>query len=219
MVDTTTSLSADRRFRESFGAYVSAGLCLSVGVHLLAFLAFPALALDEHGTAPDESMELVVPPDVRVPPPPEDVARPAEPRLSDVQPPEESTIEPTVWDRHPAAGPPPPPEVTDAGADRPPFVPRDVEPRLENRAETQRALRRYYPDALREAGIEATVVLWIFVDRTGAVTRARVHSSSGYESVDAAAAKVARTMEFAPALNRDRAVGVWVRQAVRFQVR
>lgn len=219
MVDATTSLPADRRFRESFGLYVSTGLCLSVGVHLMIFLAFPALAVEDRGATADEPVVLELPPEVRVPPPPDDVARPAEPVISDVPLPDDATVDPSDWEMRRTQGPPPPPRVGDTRGDRPPFIPRDVEPRLKNRAETQRALRRYYPDALREAGIEATVVLWIFVDRTGSVSRVRVATPSGYESVDRAAAKVARTMEFEPALNRDRNVGVWVRQAVRFQVR
>lgn len=219
MVDTTASLPADRRFRDSFGLYVSAGLCLSVGVHLVVFLAFPALAVEDGGAAASEPVALVSPPEIRVPPPPDPVSRPAEPVISDVPLPDEATIEAADWERHRAAGPPLPPRVNDTRADRPPFIPRDVEPRLKNRDEMQVALRRHYPDALRDAGIEATVVLWIFVDRTGTVTRVRVETPSGYEAVDTAAEEVARAMEFEPALNRDRAVGVWVRQAVRFRVR
>lgn len=219
MVDATTSHPADRRFRDSFGLYVSAGLCLSVVAHLVVFLAFPALAVEDGGVAASEPVALELPPEIRIPPPPDPVARPAEPVISDVPLPEEATIEAGDWERRRAAGPPPPPRARDTRAERPPFIPRDVEPRLKNRAETQEVLRRHYPDALRDAGIEATVVLWIFVDRTGAVSRVRVEASSGYEVVDTAAAKVARAMEFEPAVNRDRAVGVWVRQAVRFRVR
>lgn len=219
MVDTTASLPADRRFRDSFGLYVSAGLCLSVGVHLVVFLAFPALAVEDGAAAASEPVALELPPEIQIPPPPDPMARPAEPVISDVPLPDEATIEAGDWERRRAAGPPPPPRVGDSRADRPPFIPRDVEPRLKNRDEMQVALRRHYPDALREAGIEATVVLWIFVDRTGEVSRVRVEASSGYEAVDTAAENVARAMEFEPALNRDRAVGVWVRQAVRFRVR
>lgn len=219
MVDTTASLPADRRFRDSFGLYVSAGLCLSVAVHLVAFLAFPALAVGDGEAAAGEPMALVSPPDIRIPHAPDPVPRPATPVISDVPLPDETTIEAGEWERREVEAPPPPPQVGDTGVDRPPFIPRDVEPRLKNRAETQRALRRHYPDLFREAGIEATVVLWIFVDRTGAVTRVRVETPSGYDRVDTAAEEVARAMEFEPALNRERAVGVWVRQAVRFRVR
>lgn len=218
MVRSSPPLSADRRFRESFGSYVSAGLCLSVVVHAVAFLAFPALALDEPGTSGDEPVKLVLPPPVHVPPPPEPVRRPAEPVLPDVDVPDETTIQRPEWQRR-SAGAPPPPSIGDAGDDRPPFIPRDVEPQLENRAETQRALRRHYPDGFRETGIEASVVLWVFVDRSGEVTRVRVAETSGYATLDRAAAKVARTMEFVPAVNRDRNIGVWVRQAIRFRVR
>lgn len=217
MVKTTT-LPADRRFRESFGSYVSVGLCLSVGLHLLVFLALPGLAVDGHAGTTDEPVRLELPPELHVPQPPEEVARPAEPVLSDVETPHEATIEPTVWDRDTPPGAPAPPRVGDTQGDRPPFVPREVEPRLKNREELQRVLRRYYPPALRNAGIAATVVLWIFVDEDGSVTGVRVSETSGNDAVDEAARKVARRMEFVPAVNRDRNVGVWVRQAIRFRV-
>jgi protein TonB len=69
---------------------------------------------------------------------------------------------------------------------------------------------------LREAGIGGTVVLHVFVGADGRPTRSQAIESSGYPQLDAAAREVVDRMEFTPALNRDKPVGVWVRQGVTF---
>jgi protein TonB len=100
----------------------------------------------------------------------------------------------------------------------PAFTPYTVAPFLRNAAEVARALRREYPSSLRDAGIGAQVLLWLFIDQTGRVQRTVVKTSSGFETLDAAAARVAMIMEFSPALNRDRNVPVWVSVPVDFKV-
>jgi protein TonB len=100
---------------------------------------------------------------------------------------------------------------------RPTFIPYDVPPKLENPGEIQRLLERGYPSQLRDAGIEGTVILWIFVDEQGAVQRTEVKESSGYEVMDEAALSTAEKMKFAPAMNRDKATPVWLAQPITFR--
>ena len=100
----------------------------------------------------------------------------------------------------------------------PTFTPYTVAPWLKNTQQVARALQREYPPALRSAGIGAQVLIWLFIDDTGKVQQTVLKTSSGFESLDAAAMRVALLMEFTPALNRDRNVPVWVAVPVDFKV-
>jgi protein TonB len=93
-----------------------------------------------------------------------------------------------------------------------------VAPWLKNGPAVARTLAREYPAPLRDAGIGGQVLLWLLIDQTGTVDRALVKTSSGFEALDAAAMRVAVTMEFTPALNRDRRIPVWVAIPVDFTV-
>ncbi len=99
----------------------------------------------------------------------------------------------------------------------PAFTPYTVAPSLRNGREVSRTLAREYPPMLRNAGIGAQVLLWLFIDQTGRVQQTVIKTSSGFEQLDAAAMRVALTMEFSPALNRDRNVPVWVAVPVDFK--
>ncbi len=98
----------------------------------------------------------------------------------------------------------------------PAFTPYTVAPRLKNRDETARALQRFYPDMLREAGVGGRVLVWFLIDETGHVRKYQVKESSGHDALDQAALKVADVMEFTPALNRDQKVPVWVALPIVF---
>ncbi|HEX7089394.1 MAG TPA: TonB family protein [Longimicrobiales bacterium] len=101
----------------------------------------------------------------------------------------------------------------------PMFTPYTVAPELKNREEVARALSRYYPPLLRDAGIGGTVLVWFLIDEEGKVRKYQVKESSGHEALDEAALKVADIMRFSPALNRDRKVTVWVALPITFTVR
>lgn len=97
------------------------------------------------------------------------------------------------------------------------FTPMTVRPTIRNRDEVARELQRNYPGILRDAGIGGTVVVWILIDEQGAVLRTQVQRSSGHEALDAAALRVGEVIEFTPAMNRDRAVKVWVQWPIAFE--
>ena len=98
----------------------------------------------------------------------------------------------------------------------PVFTPYTVAPELRNRDEVSRALIRYYPPLLRDAGIGGTVLVWFFIDEQGRVQKTQVQKSSGQQSLDQAALRVADLMRFTPALNRDQKVKVWVALPIVF---
>lgn len=213
--------SANDRFKESFRSWLAGGIILATLAHVALFELFPTMRTADlaSGASVIEAVEL--PPEVEVPPPPEPIARPATPRVaSAVDLDEEVTIARTSFEANPPERLPPPPRagVRERPEDRPAFIPYDVPPELKNPGEVQRVLSRTYPPALRESGTGGRVVLWLYVDETGTVQRTRVFRSSGYDALDEAARKVARQMEFTPALNRDRRTAVWVQQAIDFEV-
>ena len=159
-------------------------------------------------------MEL--PPEVRIPPPPEEIARPATPRVAVAALDEDITIARTDFESNPIENLPPPP----AGArpsDVPSYIPRDVEPRLKNAPELVRLAERRFPLVLRQAGVSGKVGVFFFVSDKGEVTKAVVQSSSGYARLDAVALEVAKAGKFEPAMNRDFAVGVWIIMPISFR--
>ncbi len=109
------------------------------------------------------------------------------------------------------------PLPTGTPAERPSFIPHDIAPKLRNSAEIQRLLERSYPARLRAAGIEGSVIVWLFIDEQGAVQSAEVQESSGYPSMDEAAVAAAGRMQFSPAMNRDKPIAVWLAQPILFR--
>ena len=106
-----------------------------------------------------------------------------------------------------------------ADQDDPFFTPYSVAPNLTNRDDVIAALEAEYPPELREAGVGGTSTVWFFIDADGTVTDTRIHESSGSPELDRAAIRVARTMRFSPALNRDEPTPVWVAFPITFMVR
>ena len=62
------------------------------------------------------------------------------------------------------------------------------------------------------------IVTTVFVDEQGKAARSQIHTSSGYPALDNAAAQIVEQMEFSPAMNRDKPVGVWIAQPIDFSV-
>jgi periplasmic protein TonB len=104
----------------------------------------------------------------------------------------------------------------DVGAG-PIFTPMTVRPTIRNMDEVARALQRFYPPLLRDAGIGGTVVVWILIDEQGNVERTQVQRSSGQAALDDAALRVGEVIDFSPAMNRDRPARVWVQWPIAFR--
>ena len=126
-------------------------------------------------------------------------------------------VEQLMSERRPVAGQAAPGTPSRAELEtEPTFTPMTVRPRLRNSEHVAEALERYYPPLLRDAGIDGTATVWFFIDDEGAVRKALINRSSGYDALDQAALRVAREMEFTPAYNRDRRTAVWVALDVGF---
>jgi len=210
--------TANDTFKKSASNWLAYGVIGAVAAHFALFVLFPKLqAADLSGL--EESLEMIeLPPEVRIPPPPEQIARPATPKVAAAEIDDDVTIAPTTFDENPVENLPPPPK-TGSPADRPSFIPYDVAPKLKNAKDIQKLLQRLYPAQLREAGVQGTVVLWIYIDENGKVQKSQVQKSSGYPAMDKAAIGTADQMKFSAAMNRDKRTPVWVAQAITFEVR
>ncbi|MFQ5528844.1 MAG: energy transducer TonB [Gemmatimonadota bacterium] len=211
-------VTANERFKSRSEDWMTMGVVAAVVAHFALFAFFPTLNADDIDFTGDEIETVELPPEVKIPPPPEQIARPATPRVAAAALDEDITIARTDFESNPIENLPPPP----AGArpsDVPAYIPRDVEPRLKNGSLIQRLLTQRYPSMLREAGISGSVVLYVFVDEQGRPEKSQVQTSSGYAQFDAAAESIADDMDFSPAMNRDKPVGVWILQTIDFNTR
>ena len=212
------SASANDRFKRTFWPTFRVAIIGAVVAHFMIFEVMPRWNVATLAVAGEVMAAVDLPPEVEIPPSPEQIARPATPRVAAVEVSEDLTIAPTTFEDNAIENLGPPPAVVATDDDRPQFIPYTVAPRLRNKEEVLGLLREVYPRALRSSGIGGTVLLWIYVDEEGAVRDARISESSGYDGLDRAAQTVASAMQFSPAMNRDRVPAVWLSQPIFFEV-
>lgn len=216
--------TANDRFKRGFANWFWGGLVLATLLHAALFLTAPTFATQDFSFTTGELSVTELPEDIRIPPAPDAIPRPAAPVIVDDAPvvDDDLTIPPTTLAANPVERLPPPPSRSRRGEesleDAPVFTPMTVEPRLENSREISRALERHYPPLFRDAGIGGTVTVWFFIDQNGRVAKTQIHTSSGYDAFDDAALLVADMMRFTPAYNRDERVPVWVSLPIVFEV-
>jgi protein TonB len=213
------SRTRNEAWKEGFQARFWLSMIVAVVLHFVVFAAFPTLRAADSSTVSDK-VEIIPIYEVKLPEPPEPIARPAVPSMGGPEVPHDLTIADNVGLKAFDAAPPPPPPSEGAAAARPgAFVPYTVGPRLLNPDEVARAAEREYPAALRDARIGGEVTLEVHVGTDGEMLEARLAIPSGYEALDRAALRVAEGFRFSPALNRDKVVAVWVSLPVRFTAR
>ncbi len=209
--------SANDRFKSSFSTSFWGSMITATVFHFVFFAFLNFGEPEDVSMSMDEIITMDIPPEIEIPPPPEAIARPATPVVTSAVIDEDITIAPVTFDENPVENlPPPPDEVeTDIGA-APVFTPYTVKPDYTNGNEVRRALEREYPPLLRDAGIGGTTIVWFFIDEQGVVQNQVVQQGSGHQALDDAALRVAPVFKFTPALNRDKAVPVWVQLPITF---
>jgi protein TonB len=214
-------LTANDRLKGSFNSWFWGSLAAAAVIHFAILAFWPDMEAADVSLNSKTLESIDIPQEVKIPPPPEQIARPAVPVIStNVNISEDITIEATTFAENPITDlPPPPTQGTVSTGDQPTFTPYDVKPELRNRGDLARILEKYYPPTLRDAGISATVVIWFHINESGTVTNTRVHESSGYPQIDEAATTAAKEFKFTPALNRDQKVSVWIQLPVTFRPR
>jgi TonB family protein len=211
--------TANDRLKDGFASYVAGSITVAAAAHFVVISYGSFNAIPDFRVADTAALEQVEVREYQLPPPPAVFQRPAIPVLStrmDFDP--AITISSTLITDNPVSELPPPPtaQKMDLSA-QPAFTPYEVKPDLKNRTEFARLLERRYPSAYKNAGVGGTVLLWVFIDETGAVKNTRVVESTGFEELD----QVARDMmheiaQFSPAYNRDQRVPVWIQMPVTF---
>jgi periplasmic protein TonB len=215
----TGAMTANDRLKKSFDPWMFGSIGAAVVLHFLAIVLFPQMSVADMSLR-TEPMRMEIPPEVRIPPPPEQIQRPQIPMMSaNLALDEDLTIAPVTFGENPVTTLAPPVGSGVDVSEGPRFTPYEVKPELRDRAEFQRLLARRYPPMQREAGIGGTVVLWVFIDEQGRVRDTRVTQGSGDAQLDEAARAVITEARFSPALNRDQRVPVWIQLPVTFQVR
>ena len=106
-----------------------------------------------------------------------------------------------------------------APGDGPRFTPYTTKPELRNRDVVVRALVSNYPPELRARKVGGTTLVWLYINEAGQVAQVRVKETSGNQQLDEAAVRVAESMLFTPAVNRDRVVPVWISLPIVFNAR
>lgn len=219
-----THETANDRFKRSFGTWFWGSMIGATVLHFLVFQLWPDMQAEDVSYEMETLTAVELPPEVDIPPPPQAIARPAVPVISNTVIDQDITIALTTFEDNPVSELPPPPNVSNAAAAvadlsaAPTFTPMTVRPEILNTDEIVRELIRQYPPILRDAGIGGTVVVNFFIDTSGRVGNAVVDKPSGHAQLDDAALKVANIYRFRPAQNRDQIVPVWVTFPITFRV-
>lgn len=104
------------------------------------------------------------------------------------------------------------PVICDCGP-RVTFIPYDDPP------VPLRPIRPKYPEIAQEAGIEGTVVVQVFVDKTGRVTDTVILKGIPNTGLDESAIKAIRAVRFRPAKAGGATIGVWISIPVNFRLK
>ncbi len=215
-----THVTANDRLKRSFQNWFWGAVAAAALLHGAVIAFWPDMTAADFGITSAELEAIELPPEVEIPPPPEQIQRPAVPVLStNIEIQEDLTIPETTFRDNPVHELPPPPTTGTVDVSQAPtFTPYEVAPEFRDRRALERLLQQRYPPTLRDAGIGGTVRVWVYIDENGDVKNTRVVDSSGYPALDQAAIEVMQAVKFKPALNRDQRVAVWVQFPVTFQV-
>jgi periplasmic protein TonB len=212
--------TANDRFKRSFGSWFWGSIIAATVLHFMVFFFFPDLTAEDISTVSREFEAIELPPEIEIPPPPQQISRPAVPVISSAIIDEDITIADVTFEANPIENLPPPPAEGDFDiSSQPTFTPYTVAPQLRNTPEVQRALEREYPPILRDAGIGGQVLVHFFINEEGIVQDTRIAQTSGHQALDQAALRVAGVFRFSPALNLDKYVPVWIALPITFQSR
>lgn len=193
------------------------GIVLFIAIVLFAFPRFrsdrPAVTV----YAFEDILEEINIPETHQFEPPPPPPRPSIPVESDQEDfAEDITIEETALDEYELWEVPPMPE--DDADSRIKFIAYD-EPPVPIGGFAAIVEKLVYPPLAREAGIEGTIILQVFVNAKGFVEDVVVQKSLPGTGFDEAGAKAIKQVRFKPARQRDRALGVWIAIPISFRLR
>ena len=206
--------TASSRLHEEYGRLFKMFTLAALVVHGLLIFFFVTPRGEGFEARADELEVIDIPPEIKIPPPPEEIARPATPVISEEPIEEDITIAETeiVEDQPVPEGPPPMPETAEVGNTFT-FTPYTVKPKCETNC-TAKDILRHIPPLLQKSGVQCDLAVGLRIDTSGNVTATQILKSSGQQGCDSAAEKWAKTTSWTTAFNRDQPVVVWISQPV-----
>jgi TonB family protein len=208
--------TANTELHDSYGRYFRRFTALAVVVHALLLVFFVAPRGEGFEASLDELEVIDMPTEIKIPPPPEEIARPATPVISEEPVEENITIAETViTENEPVPVAPPPPAYEEPGNTFT-LTPHTVKPECQNGCKPEDILR-HVPSILRRSGVSCSLTMGIRIDTSGNVTATDLLKSSGNEACDTAAQQWAKTTRWSTAYNRDQAVVVWISQPLTIE--
>jgi protein TonB len=200
--------SENTRFKRKYKNYFTLAIVISILVHVVLIIVLPGLRPPDYTMKEKETIVTEIPPEIAIPPPPAKIAKPSVPVEAAVE--EDVSEEITIAETTPEVDIP----IAPAIEEQPVFTPYEVAPVL-----IKGTVNLIYPELLKKAGIEGTVLLWILIDEKGSVQKVQIFKSSGNTALDDAAVRAYSAARFTPAYSRDIPVKVWVQWPVKFTLR
>lgn len=211
-------------FRETYARWLTRSLGVAGLVHLvlLGFLVAPSRTRT-FASGGEEMVTIEIPPETKIPPPPEEIARPATPVVAAEPVDQEITIAETMIEANqpvPEAPPAPSaPAVVEAeNTEHFTFTPYTVRPKCRSSCAPEDVIR-HVPKVAKRAGLTCEATVGIKIDRSGGVTAVDLLKPSGRTVCDTAVRTWAAGTSWTAAYNRDEPVVVWIAQPVRLVVR
>lgn len=211
-------------FRKTYTRWLMRSLLAAALVHLVVIVFFVAPSRTSTFASDSEEMVAIeMPPETKIPPPPEEIARPATPVVAAEPVDEEITIAETMIevDQPVPEAPPAPSAPAAVEADNTEhftFTPYTVRPKCRSNCAPEDIVRNI-PKVARRAGLTCELTVGIKVDRSGSVTAIDLLKPSGSVVCDTAVRRWAAETTWTVAYNRDEPVVVWIAQPVQVVVR
>jgi hypothetical protein len=114
--------TANGRFQSRYAGATAVGILVATAIHFGLFALNPRLQISRIEADPVETVSLTLPPEVRIPPPPQQIMRPARPRVAGADLAPEVTIAPTTFGANPVETLPVPPRVATPEKEEMPFL-------------------------------------------------------------------------------------------------
>ncbi len=203
-------LTENSKFKAKYGKFFLYASIVSIIVHYILMHTLPGMKPPDFTIGTQETLSIELPQEIVIPPPPQKISKPVATPV-EAAPEEEVEEEITIAETTPEKNIPIiPPSIEE----QPTFTPYEVAPVL-----IKGSVNLQYPSFLRRAGIEGTVILWLFIDESGYVKNVKINKSSGNKALDDAAVRAYQEARFTPAMSRDRPVKVWVQYPVQFTLK
>lgn len=211
----TTGSMRGQALSEAYRHYFTWFVASAAIIHVLIIFFAVVPSMQQSFASGGEEIALIdIPPETKIPPPPEELARPATPVIATEFIEEDITIAETeIVEDAPVVYTAPTltkPEVSETTFV---FTPYTQKPKCVAGC-TPEELLRFYPPLSKKAGISCELRVGLRIDTTGTVTNTMILDSSGHPPCDESMQRWAMSTSWTVAYNRDQPVTVWISQPI-----